>query len=256
MPSPTHRDPRLISVDRIAYSVMVVAGAILQRLPAWVVFGATALYWASGMAAGSAWNVWVERIVPTRVRRRYFARRTGVVNLGVLGSSLAGGAVLEIAPDSGRPLAGFAILFIVSAAARLVSSRTLAALREPEALREEAALTTPSLPLPRRMPASDGGRLLLYALALITATTTASPYFSPYMLRHLALTYGEYTVLLGIALEAKVLVMPIAAHLARRVGLVAMLRGAWLGIATIPLLWLVSDSSAYLCGLQLVAGAA
>lgn len=234
----------------------LVAGALRGRLPTWLVFASAALYWACGMAAGAAWNAWVERVVPVRVRARFFARRTGAVYLVILVSLLAGGAVLDRARGSGRALAGFALLFGVAMTARLVSARLLAALPEPDAVSAEARMAPPRLPLPRRFPRGEGSRLLIYALALVTATSVASPYFSPYMLRRLELSYGGYTTLIGVALLARVLVMPLAARLVRRWGLVALLRAAWLGIAGLPAYWLFSDRYPYLMGLQLLSGVA
>ena len=241
----------------------LLVGAWLGRIPTWAVFAAAALYWAGGMAAGSAWNVWVERIVPVRLRAGYFAGRTSAVNLGVLVGLMAGGLILEGAARAGRTLDGFAVLFTLAVAARLQSARFLAALSEPTGANLAAgdlaagdlALAPPRLPLPRRWPTGDGARLLVYAVALTTCTTTASPYFSPYMLRHLQLSYGGYTTLIGVALLTKVLVLPLAARLARRFGLVALMRVAWLGIAAIPALWLVSSTFPYLMGLQVIAGA-
>jgi MFS family permease len=234
--------------------IPLIAGAAAGRLPVWAVFAAASLYWAAGMAAGSPWNVWVERLVPRAIRSRYFARRTGVVHLGVLVSLLLGGLVLDTAKAADRTLLGFGLLFAAAMSARFVSSRILAATSEPADALGGSLREQPRLPLPRRLPRGNDARLLVYALALIASTTVAGPYFSPYMLRQLELSYSGYTTLIGIALLARVLVMPLLARGASRWGLVALLRTAWGGIAVIPALWLLSGDYLYLCALQAMSG--
>ncbi|MCA9752888.1 MAG: MFS transporter, partial [Gemmatimonadetes bacterium] len=230
-------------------------GAWLGRIPAVAVFASAALYWAAGMAIGPAWNAWVELLVPRAVRRRYFARRTSAVQLGLLGSLLGAGFVLQRAEGLGAPLLGFVVLFAVAGAARLLSAGLLARTREPEqAPVEEGGL--PALPLLRRFPTGAGGRLLVYMLALTGVVMISGPFFSAYYLAELGLSYPRYVVLIGTALAAKVVMLPLLDAPARKFGLVPLLRVAWIGIAAVPLLYLVSRNFWFMAGIQLLSGAA
>ncbi len=228
-------------------------GALAGRLPAWAVYAAATLYWAAGMAATPSWNLWVERLVPRRVRLRYFARRTGLVQLGMLASLVAGAALLEGAKAEGRPLAGFALIFALAALGRAVSTRMLAAQSE-TAPADLAPIGLQPRALLGEFSHGTGGRLLVYLLAFTASVMIAGPYFSPYMLVRLEFSYWEYMGLIGTALLAKVLVLPRLAGLAQRLGLLALLRLAWLGILGLPALWLVSQNYAYLLLLQVVSG--
>lgn len=234
----------------------LLAGGWRGSLAGWAVFAAASLYWAAGMAVGPAWNVWVERLVPRSVRIRFFARRTSAVQLGVLAGLMTGGMILAKTQTEGTPLRGFAIIFAVAGLCRVISMLLLAAqsARGAAVPRDEAGL--PALPLLRRVPAGDGARLLAYMLTLTAGVMIAGPYFSPYMLVRLELSYVEYMTLVGTALVAKVLVLPLLAPVARRFGLVFLLRAAWVGIVPLAVLWLVSDSYLYLIGLQIVSGTA
>lgn len=234
--------------------IPLIAGAWAGALPAWVVFAAAAFYWAAGMAIGPAWNVWAEELVPRRLRIRYFARRTSAIQLGVLAGLVGGGAILEKTSQQGIPLLGFALIFGIAGVCRGLSTRLLAAQSETPVVTDDPEPELAVWPLLRRFPSGPGSRLLLYLLVLTTAVAIASPYFSPYMLARLKLSYLRYTFLIGVALIAKVLALPLLSALARRLGLVALLRFSWIGIATIPALWLVSDSYSYLLGLQVCAG--
>jgi MFS family permease len=96
----------------------------------------------------------------------------------------------------------------------------------------------------------------MYMLALMVAASIASPFFTAYMLRPLGLSYGAYMVLVGCALAAKALALPVLGRIAPRFGLPFLLRTAWIGIAVVPALWLVSSDYLYLLALQVLSGAA
>lgn len=234
--------------------VPLVIGAIHGRLPVWAVFAVASYYWAAGMAAGPAWNVWVESIVPRLLRARYFARRTSAIQLGILLALIIGGVVLNGAKESGHPLIGFAVIFAVAGVFRVASARILAIQSEPSTTFAPGSSALGGLRLLLRFPRGPGGKLLAYILVLTAGVAIASPYFSPYMLSHLDFSYARYMILVGTAMLAKVLVLTRVAAMAHRVGLVTMLRVAWAGIVFAPGLWIVSDAYPYLLCLQVFAG--
>jgi len=231
--------------------IPLIAGAVLGRIPGSLVFIFAALYWASGMAIGPAWNVWVERLIPPSIRTGYFARRTSATNIGVLAGLLAGGLIL----DHTHALAGFAVLFAVAGLSRFTSAALLHSQSDadvpPMFQQPREVLATM-----RRFPRSAGGALIGYMLFLTGAVTIASPFFTAFMLRPLGLSYAQYMGLLVTALAGKAVALPLFAQFARRWGLARLLRAGWLGITIVPPLWLLSDSYPYLVGLQIFAGAA
>jgi MFS family permease len=97
---------------------------------------------------------------------------------------------------------------------------------------------------------------LVYMLAVQTMVHIAGPFFTPYMLRELALSYLSYTILVAISFVGKIVAAPFLGGLAQRLGARRLL---WIGgTAVVPLsaLWCVADSLWYLLILQLLAGAA
>jgi MFS family permease len=233
--------------------VPLVMGAWRGSMPGFFVFTLATIYWASGMAIGPAWNVWVEKLIPPAIRPRYFARRTGAAHLGVLAGLLAGGMILDRAAHEAYALIGFAVLFAVAGTSRYVSASLLASQSRTDLVPlDEHPLAT--LKLLRRFPSGGGGALLMYMLALTATVTIASPFFTAYMLSELGLSYGAYMALIGCSLAAKSISLPLLGRVAPRLGMPFLLRVAWVGIAAIPALWLVSSSYPYLVGLQLFAG--
>src|SRR5262249_29621865 len=84
----------------------------------------------------------------------------------------------------------------------------------------------------------------------------AAPFFTPYMLGPLALSYERFTALIAASFLARIAVLPVLARLAQQRGSRFVLILGALGIVPLPPLWLVSHEFAYLFALQLVSGCA
>lgn len=106
----------------------------------------------------------------------------------------------------------------------------------------------------RRFRSSGDGRLLVYFLSVQAAAQIAGPYFTPFMLRSLGMSYVSYVTLIAISFAAKALALPAIGSLARRYGTRRLLWIGGVGIVPISGLWLVSHSFAFLCVVQLLAG--
>lgn len=232
----------------LVYAALVGAGTPL------LVFLAASLYWGGGMATSPAWNTWVEDLVPRRIRARYFARRGRAQQASLfLGLTLAG-LVLESVGAEGA-LRGFALLFAVACLARVVSGALLARLREPVPHLEEARRVSP-VEFARRLRGTRDGHVLAMLLSVQLAVNVAAPYFTPYMLSELRLSYAEFTALVAAAFVARVVALPALGLAARRLGTRRLMWLGAAGIAPLPALWLVSDAFGWLLVVQLVSGVA
>jgi MFS family permease len=233
--------------------VPLVLAAVFGYAPAWFVFPVATLYWASGMATGPAWNTWVTQLIPPRVRATYFARRTRIAQICLLVAMLVGGFTLHAMAKSTHALLTFAALFSVAGLARLSSTRFLAGQSE---TRQDIRAHRRVLPweLLRRAGRSADGTLLFYMLGLQLMAQLAGPYFTPYMLERLAFPYSAYTTVIATAFLAKIAVMPLLGRFARRFGARRLLRVGGLAVVPLPVFWVLSDSFAYLLGVQVIAG--
>ena len=242
------------SAQAASFAPLVIA-ALAGRLSRPVLFFAAALYWGFGMATSSAWNTWMTQIVPRRVRSRFFAVRARWSQVAVLAGLVAGGVSLQAGASSQQPLLIFAALFGTALLARAVSSRFLASQSEPEgALPDTLRISPGAFWETFRNPAH--GRLLVFLIWITMGVYVSAPYFTPFMLGPLKLSYVEYAVLTGTAFVARIAAMPALGSLAHRTGSRGLLWTASLGIVPLPALWLISQHFAWLLVVQVAAGVA
>lgn len=240
-------------VQAVAF-LPLVAAAALGAMPVAVIFAIASVYWAAGMATGPTWNAWVETLVPKEIRAKYFARRTRLSQIGLLAGFILGGLLLQAARFE-NPLTGFALLFLVAAAARTISAYCLSCQREPE--KPAADFSAGGW---RALRASLGSevdfRALLFLLAMQMGVWIAGPYFAAYMFVHLKLSYAGFMVLACMAVVAKILCLPLFGKAIERWGANRVLWASGLVIAAAPALWTLGNGFAYLSCVQVFSGAA
>ena len=233
----------------------LIIGAAMGRIGLLWVGVAAVGYWTFGMSTSPAWNAWVTSLVPLGMRAGFFARRARAAQAALLGGLVVGGLALEHGRSHGVELTVFALLFAAAMTSRLVSSGFLAAQSEAPGL--AASHRSPGAgDIWERLRETGSARVLTYLLAMNAATHLAAPYFTPYMLGPLDLSYGLFMTLIAASFASRVAVLPLLGRLAHHRGARSLLWLGGVGIIPLPLLWLVSHDFYYLLALQLFAGVA
>ncbi len=246
--------------------LMLMVLALSDGAGAWMVFLPATLYWAAGLATGPAWNLWAEKLVPKRIRSGFFARRSRLCHVGVLLGLVSGGLVLRWSVETPWNVLAFSLLFGVGAAGRFVSAAMLARQTQVRMAnrdeREADSIPVPRVSLLLRLWASrrglfrtgTAGRLVLFLMLVQTAVHISGPYFNPFMLRILKLSWVEYMGLLSLGFVGKMLSLPWAGRFANRFGSDRLLWVGSLGIVPISALWFVSQELWFLGCLQILSG--
>jgi MFS family permease len=210
------------------------------------------IFWVSASAMAPAWSSWMADLTTHTERSRYFARRSGLIHVVLLCAFTGAGLFLHHAGTPGPQR--FVVLFGIGLLARLGSALALSL----QADVEEAELEGNSDPLERIREAwcQARFRVALYLAALAFGTQVAAPFFTPYMLRELALDYQSFAVLSAVSILAKALVFPCCHHLAARFGLRNLLWSAGVGVAVVPLVWAASPHFAMLVLANVLGGVA
>ncbi|MCG5051630.1 MAG: MFS transporter [Myxococcales bacterium] len=245
-------------LQALCLAALALADAYAWLTPASLI-ALVCLHQVFGQACGTAWSAWFGGVVPAPSRGQYFARRSRRVQIATMLALLAAGAVLEgLEPGSAGKVArgvggnGFVLAFGVAALARAVSCLLLALSPEPvtEPQVERMNFTT----LLRAPGLTNARRVLAVGATLQLAVYLASPYFGPFMLGELHLSYSAYTVANLAVVGAKILSLSswgrvVDGHNPRSVYLLA----AFL-VAIIPLPWLWAQGLGWVIVAQCLSG--
>lgn len=245
------------TAQALAFVPLVVA-ALMGSAPTWVLFVTVTLYFAAGLATSPAWNTWVGHLVPARFRARFMALRSRWAQLAVVAGLVAGGLVLHVFESRGLALVGFAVVFGLALIARLASAWFQAQQRDVEVERELEAARVPLRQLLARLvrQESGAGRLLVFMVTLQFGVYIAAPYFSPFMLKPLGLSYVEFMLLVSTQIGTKALLLPLCGRLSNRLGTRGLLWLGGAGIVPLPLMWCFTDAYGVLVVAQMASGAA
>jgi MFS family permease len=227
-------------------------GSVAPSMPTPLIFAIVAVYWGTGLASGPAWSTWASSIVPVRMRPKFFGMRTRLSQGALLLGFLISGVTLQVAASMSLVREAFLALFSLAALSRFASGSLLAAQPEQPGRADRTRLV-PWREMLARAVRSGEGRLLVYLVAMQGAVQLSGPYFTPFMLKQLQLSYGMYVLLVGTTYVAKMLAAPWWGRVAQRYGARRLLWIGGVGIVPVASLWLVSRSYPYLmCAMLLL----
>jgi MFS family permease len=238
-----------------AISVLGLYFIASQRITSlWPLLAVDTLYYVCAMMVGPPWGSWMADLTENRGRERYFARRSALIQLALLGAYVTAGFTLHHADaDSGSKLQTFAVLHLWGFAFRAISSGMLAA--QPDVETEVRSVRQSALAV-RTAALSGDFRVPTYMAALMLGAHLAVPFFTPYMLRELHFDYATYAGLTAIPILVKALVFPLMHPLTQRFGMRKVLLWSGSGVVVLPSLWGVFDTEASLAVIQMVSGVA
>ena len=211
------------------------------------------VYWMLALGVNPPWNAWMARLVPRRVRPRYFSRRNVPIHAVSFASVLAGGGIIHLAQVFHWGVdRGFLAAFLLAGSCRLASAWFLSRQIEPPPSAEHVHESFPgvaaeSFSLPY-------GRLILLLAVMTGSAHLAVPYFTPFMLEDLKLSYAQFTLLNGAVVLTRILSSSYWGEVAEGYGNRRALQAAAVLVAPLPALWVVSGRFDYLLGLQFLAG--
>jgi len=164
---------------------------------------------------------------------------------------VAGGIVLRWGASIEYLRETFAVMFAVAGTARFLSAAMLAQQTETKAMWQAPMGATPSKPF--AWPAASK-QLVLYLVCVQVAVYVSGPYFTPYMLKELHLSYLQYMLLLGTAFVGKIVALPWFGAYAKRAGARRLLWIGGIGIIPVAGWWLFSRQFSYLLVVQVFSG--
>jgi MFS family permease len=242
----------------LAFLPLIIA-AFVGHISAGGLLVCASLYWAGGLAGGPAWNSWIDKLIPKRVRANYFAGRSRLAQIATAFGFLGGGILLQSSKSGGWETQAFALLFVTAWLARTYSGCMLAIHKKPQPNTNRKVLksTCDDTNLGVKLAEVVSPRNLIIYLAMVQGMVQVSgPFFTPYMLKHLQMSYVGFATLIATAFIAKIIALATWGKFAKKQG------AQWLlllgGASIIPLssLWIVSSNFVWLMTVQALSGLA
>jgi MFS family permease len=210
------------------------------------------LYHSANNLAAPQWTSIMRDLVSERRRGRYFAYRTRLTTIATFVSLVACGLILHELDTAGRTYFGFVVIFLIAFVARLVSVYHLTFLHEPA-----AASPVPDMHIEhwwRSLKSTGAIGFSVYFGLMNAAVGVSSPFFTVYMLRDLALSYFEFTVLTGTSVLVQFLMLTTWGRVADVYGNRLILIVTSISLPVVPSLWLLSDNFWALLVFQALSG--
>lgn len=199
------------------------------------------------------WMSTMGDLVPADSRGRYFGLRNLISGTSLIASALSAGLILHLETREGRPEIGFMICFSGALAARLVSVFFLSRLHEPHyEPRPEDRFTL--IDFLKRAPRSNFAKFVFYSSAIHLSVAISGPFFAPYQLRILGLTYGAYVLAQIANLAGLYWTMQAWGAVTDRAGSRRVLQVTSFGVSTIPFVWLGAFNLPSVLAVQFFAG--
>ncbi|MGA1191537.1 MAG: MFS transporter [Bdellovibrionota bacterium] len=250
---------RLVLIPAVLQALVWLFLAILSAvfgpgpLTVWLLIGCVLLYHLFGSIGAPAWNSLVGDIVPSEIRGKYFAKRSRVCGMVTFLGLLIGGSLLESFSGVSGELNGYTMIFLLAFLARLVSAYYLARHADPAHTYDpEQHFSLQSFIL--RMRRSNFGIFVFFVAMLHFAVWISAPYFAPYMLRDIQLSYFNYMIVLGMAVASQFLVLSRWGTLVDHFGSKRILEVCAMGVVPLSFIWIFSDSLWYLLLIQILSG--
>lgn len=212
----------------------------------------TTLYFACNQFTAPTWNSFIADHLDEHERGAYFARRAMVMASLSFAALCVAGWLLSLWQDHAFSWMGFALIFAVAGAARLISAVALAKVEDIHAT--PYLDTSPSF---RRFLSGTSisfRRFLLFSGAMHAAVLIAAPFFVLYMLRDLHLAYWGYGTWLAAGILGQLVTLAAWGRFADRFGNKALLTVTGFMVPFLPMLYLAGSNLLFLLFVNFMGG--
>ena len=215
------------------------------------------IYWSSTQASQPTWNVWISLLIPKKLRLSFFNRRNRMSQFATLFALVSTGLCLKWAAKAHYEIALFSCFMLIAGFLRFSSAICLAKHPDVELRHDssvDSSINTQIQPFGQWIMSSSILVILLFHFLANVGIHFSGPFFTPYVVKNLSLSYAHYTILIGSVIASRALSAGFLTRLGERFGIKFMLICGTVGIIPIPWAWGLSTSFGYLVAVEFVAG--
>lgn len=223
---------------RISWFLVALAALTLSRTGAvGVLLVVMFVSWACVQIGVPAWISWMNDLVPTGMRGRYFARRSIWLNIAGLIAALIFTRFLDFARVQYSPRIAFGTLFGVAGLVGIANMITL--FRQPEPPKAPSKTRSEFSVEYFRVPLLDPPfrRFLTHFALWVFAQGVAGPFFGIYMLDTLKYPTFKVQCVSAVATLCTLCAAPVVGYLVDKYGNRALYKIAYVVICFVPLIW-------------------
>lgn len=222
----------------------------------WGVFALIALITLYHITIGliaPMWNSLVGDLIPPTSRGEFFGFRNKWMSIVTFGGVFAAGQFVHFCSARDQTALGFLIVFCLGAISRFMAG--LIFRHVPDVMLhvpDDSKFTFWQFILRARH--SNFVKFVFFVSSMNFAASISGPYFAMYMLKDLAFSYHEYTVVVAAVVLAQFAVMRAWGSLSDQFGNRQILRVCGLLVSINPFLWLLSSNIWFVVFVQLYSG--
>ncbi len=229
-----------VTLSRQAFLPLVVLPflPVSPEVKRGVLIAVAAVHHGLGILCNNAWVTWMGDLVPSRVRGRYFGRRTAISTFAGALATFTTGTLLDGARASERTGLALAALAFTACVLGALSTVLMALKHEPVPHHARTAFRAARMLQP--LWDRPARRLLVYGMSWNAALGLAGPFFTLYLLQDLKLGFTLVALQTSSLSIARMLSAPLWGRLIDRVGARAVLRACTFGLMLSPMLWVLA----------------
>jgi MFS family permease len=199
------------------------------------------------------WSSLVGDILPPLSRGEFFGLRNKWMAIVTFSAVVVAGQTIHWFNKVGFEAWGFALVFVLSAFARWRSASVFRGVDD-VSLHVPDELKFTFWQFIARARYSNFVKFVFFVSCMNFAASISGPYFAMYMLKDLALSYADYTMVVAMAVLAQFVVMRSWGAMSDQFGNRTILKVCGTLVAFNPMLWLISSNFWYVLCIQFYSG--
>ncbi|HXF91243.1 MAG TPA: MFS transporter [Nitrospiraceae bacterium] len=226
---------------------------LFPRAAPWLLIALATIHVAMGHFAIPAWNSLITDFVVPNGRGVYFAQRARFMAIASFCALFAAGLLLDAGRSSEAPWIGFALIFLVAAVARSLSTYCLTKIDDPvEPTSQESSGCL--FDFLGQSSSRDFRRFLLFSGLMHVCVLIAGPFFVIYLLRDLHFNYLQYAAWLAAGTFGQFIALTHWGRISDRFGNKWVIEVTGWSVPFLPMLYLLSTNLAFLLTVNFLGG--
>jgi MFS family permease len=246
-----------IFIQILMYAIIALIGLFLFKQPmlaASLIIFLFTIYSSTSLFMSPAWASWMKDLTEKIPIGRYFGVRNKIFGIVSIITIILAGILLSYFKKINAVFVGFAILFTIAAISRFISRQYLKKQHEPK-LKLNRGYYFSFWQFIKKAPSNNYGKFAIFMALLTFAVNISGPFFAPYLLKDLGLSYFTFTLIhLVVSSVATLLTMPFWGKFVDKYGCVRTMSATIWTIPFIPVMWLISPSVYWLVFVQIISG--